>query len=305
MSRHIIVVVTYNRVEKLKECLHHIESQSRPYDLIVIVNNASTDDTGVLLYDKRNDKRYHIITENVNTGGAGGFERGIKEACLLDAEWITVIDDDAMLEKDFLQVIDGMIESDPHPHLCYAGVPKTGGLRIGHRRRVVGRIIKKEVAVPAEEYDNDTFICQIGSFCGLVLHRSIIEQFGLPDSSFFLWFDDTEYCLRFSGKYPILNVNHAIIDHQAEGYEGSGVGWKEYYNIRNRICMARRHYGYVTTLFITGKKMVKCLRDSLNLFFRGKVGESKALVHIYSAGISDGWSDHMGIHEKYRPGYKI
>lgn len=304
MCRHVIVIVTYNRAEKLKECLHHIEEQSCPYDMIVVVNNASTDETGAVLYGKQTDSRYHIFTEEKNTGGAGGFERGMKEAYLLGAEWITVIDDDAMLEKNFLQSIDHMIALDPNPHLCYAGVPKTNGLRIGHRRRVAGKIIKKEVPVPAEEYEKAVFSCQIGSFCGLVLHRSIIENYGLPDPSFFLWYDDTEYCLRFSGKYPILNVNSAVIDHQAEGYRESGISWKEYYNIRNRICMARRHYGFITALFITLKKVIRCMRDGLFLCVRGRIRESKALFKMYCTGIVDGWGGHMGLHEKYRPGYK-
>ena len=304
MCRYAIVVVTYNRAEKLKECLRHIEDQTCPYDRIVVVDNASTDETGAVLCGKQPDSRYHIFTEEKNTGGAGGFERGIKEAYLLGAEWITVIDDDAMLAKDFLKNIDYMIGHDSDPHLCYAGVPKTNGLRIGHRRRVTGTIIKKEVPVPAAEYEKMAFSCQIGSFCGLVLHRSIIENYGLPDRSFFLWYDDTEYCLRFSGKFPILNVNSAVIDHQAEGYRESGISWKEYYNIRNRICMARRHYGFVTALFITIKKVIRCLRDVLFLCFHGRIGESKALVQMYCAGIGDGWGDHMGLHEKYRPGYK-
>ncbi len=304
MCRHAIVVVTYNRLEKLRLCLQCIEKQTLKYDTLIVVDNASTDGTAAFLEEKKKHSGCLILTEKTNLGGAGGFAEGLKEAFEIGAEWITIIDDDAMLGENFLGTIERAIESDEGKYLSYAGVPETRGLRIGHRRRVTGRIIKKEKPVPAGEYEEDSFICQIGSFCGLVIHRRIIEEHGLPDASFFLWYDDTEYCLRFSEKYPIKNVNGARIDHQAENYRSDVISWKEYYNIRNRIVMSRRHYGFLTSLYLTLRKIGKCGRDSASLCFHGRRKEALKLIGIYRNGINDGWSDRMGLHGIYRPGFK-
>ena len=45
-AKVIAVVVTYNRLEMLKDCINALKEQSRKPDGILVVNNGSTDDTG-------------------------------------------------------------------------------------------------------------------------------------------------------------------------------------------------------------------------------------------------------------------
>lgn len=66
------VVVTYNRLSLLKECLSALENQTYPIQRIVIVDNCSTDGTSEFL-DSLTDTRYLIIHSKENIGGAGGF----------------------------------------------------------------------------------------------------------------------------------------------------------------------------------------------------------------------------------------
>ena len=42
---YAVVVVTYNRLELLKECLEQVENQTIPAKKVIVVNNASTDGT--------------------------------------------------------------------------------------------------------------------------------------------------------------------------------------------------------------------------------------------------------------------
>ena len=46
---YAIVIVTYNRVQLLRECVAHAEAQTSRPDSIIIVDNASTDDTRAYL----------------------------------------------------------------------------------------------------------------------------------------------------------------------------------------------------------------------------------------------------------------
>ena len=70
------VVVTYNRLEMLKDCLGALERQTVPCDILV-VDNASTDGTKEFLEGTWN---VSCIRMKENTGGAGGFNTGMKEA---------------------------------------------------------------------------------------------------------------------------------------------------------------------------------------------------------------------------------
>ena len=49
------IVVTYNRLEKLKNVLASLEAQTRLPEHLVIVNNASTDDTAAYLAEYERD----------------------------------------------------------------------------------------------------------------------------------------------------------------------------------------------------------------------------------------------------------
>ena len=68
------VVVTYNRLGCLKQCLNALRNQSCQQFDIIVVNNGSTDGTKEFL-DSQKDI---IVIHQQNLGGAGGFYAGMK-----------------------------------------------------------------------------------------------------------------------------------------------------------------------------------------------------------------------------------
>lgn len=54
-----VVIVTYNRLELLKECLQCVENQTVKFDNVVVVDNKCTDGTSEFL--KEYTHKYHII----------------------------------------------------------------------------------------------------------------------------------------------------------------------------------------------------------------------------------------------------
>ena len=80
------VVVTYNRLDLLKECLQAVEQQTFPCHRIIVVDNCSTDGTCEFLQQYCTRPQYHIIRTEKNIGGAGGFSIGIKESVREGAE---------------------------------------------------------------------------------------------------------------------------------------------------------------------------------------------------------------------------
>ena len=80
MCRLVAVVVTYNRLDKLKVTLARLlESPADELSMVVVVNNASTDDTGDWLAEQ-DDPRLDVLNSAVNCGGAGGFANGMRRA---------------------------------------------------------------------------------------------------------------------------------------------------------------------------------------------------------------------------------
>ena len=71
MNQVAAVVVTYNRLELLKECLEKLLSQTSPCD-VLIVDNASSDGTETYIKNTYADNtRIHYRNTGANIGGAG------------------------------------------------------------------------------------------------------------------------------------------------------------------------------------------------------------------------------------------
>lgn len=105
-TKYAIVIVTYNRKELLCECLECVQRQRVQASSIIIINNASTDGTGVYLetFSEKNPI-VDVINLPQNIGGAGGFAKGIERAVEKNVECVLLIDDDAMIADDYMEKI--------------------------------------------------------------------------------------------------------------------------------------------------------------------------------------------------------
>lgn len=97
------LIVTYNRVTQLRSCLLH--TFALDFDLVVVVDNASTDGTSTLLDNFQSRYRHlQVVRHEVNLGGAGGFATGLQEVDhrLGGAGWVVLFDDDAYPSSDVI-----------------------------------------------------------------------------------------------------------------------------------------------------------------------------------------------------------
>src|SRR5947207_1705698 len=94
------VIVTYNRLGLLKDALAAVRHQSRRPDTIIVVDNGSSDGTGLWLA-AQTDAAFHVITQP-NLGGSGGFYTGMLAAYETGADWLWCMDDDTIPDRDCL-----------------------------------------------------------------------------------------------------------------------------------------------------------------------------------------------------------
>src|SRR5690349_10384958 len=86
-----IAVVTFNRSTYLKELLASAAAMDTPPFKIVVVDNASTDDTQQVLATAMKDFPDGLVINHrldTNTGGSGGFSEGTKVALEQGADWV-------------------------------------------------------------------------------------------------------------------------------------------------------------------------------------------------------------------------
>lgn len=257
----VAVVVTYNRCRLLLECLKPLMSQTRPLERIVLIDNASTDETVATLTSLGLLDNPLISYTRLphNLGGAGGFEEGVRQAMNLNADWIWIMDDDAevyenALERLLAPGVDGnfaalanlVLGEDGEPQLEHRGWLSVCGLT-ARAHRAIG---PRELTAPSE--------ISFCSFVGLAVRSSTVRQIGLPNRELFIKGDDLEYCLRVARVGPIRLVPDSLIRHKdggnahfeqrrSAGLQSRRVPiqrlWLSYFSVRNLVWIRRVHCG--------------------------------------------------------------
>jgi len=239
-----VVVVTYNRPALLAEVLDALQAQTTQPDAVIVVDNASSQETQTLLAGRSD---IDVVCLEMNLGGAGGFRAGLEYAIALGHDWIFMIDDDAVPRPDCLSQLAAQVTQAGHDTgaLCTA-VVESGALALQHRRSF-DAVKLAEPVLPASAYDTTLCTIDTGSFVGFLVSRNAIESVGLPSASFFLAYDDTEYSLRLKrAGWKIRLVPAAIVDHKRESgnrLRNGPYGLKHYYNLRNQLVVFHE-YGY-------------------------------------------------------------
>lgn len=297
--KYAVVIVTYNRLNLLKECINNVNKQNKKIDKVIIVNNASNDGTEEFLSNFIEDERYLIINSKENRGGAYGFYKGLNTAVKLETDWILLIDDDAMLDEFYISNIDEYITRN-HEIQAFSGVVKTDDkICTEHRTANKRKLYYKPISVSEESYRKSYFLCDYASFCGLVVSKALVQKVGMPLKEYFIWCDDTEYSMRISKHSKIMNVNTAILNHKTSlNRKNSVILWKDYYGIRNRIDMVKRHFGKIGAAHIYFFSLLSCLKKCLK---NHKKKDIQEITKLYASAVKDGVNGRLGICKKYLP----
>ncbi len=238
-----IVVVTYNRADLLERMLEGLTTLDPAPDQVIVVDNASTDRTRAVL----ENATVQVIRSEENLGGAGGFHLGVQAAHQQGYDRIWLMDDDVIPAPDCLRVLLAMdedclmaVREDSRGDLAeYAALrfdlsrpwaikPKT--------ETVVGRYATRSnmpETVPLENV----------AFEGFMVRRSVVDAIGLPDDSFFIFYDDCDYAIRVRrAGFTILAVRDAVLVRQLDfDQQHDLAGWKGYYMYRNLFTVHRRY----------------------------------------------------------------
>ena len=250
------VVVTYNRLEKLKKVLASLEAQTRMPDQLVIVNNAATDGTDAFLEEYEANFQYSdsmqldIVTLEKNEGGAGGFSAGMRRAYEIGCDYAWIFDDDGYPEPDALDKLykgykDAVAELGPDVPFACSLV-----------KFIDGTISEMNNPIPTWDWGRlkakglDIVLVSRCSFVSVLIPRWVMEAFGLPYKEYFIWFDDAEYTLRITKACPGVQVLDSVVLHDMGVNRGVNFGmineknvWKFLYGARNEASYHLHHEG--------------------------------------------------------------
>lgn len=235
------VVVTYNRLPLLQQCLQALAAQCAHLEAIWVIDNASTDGTQTAVQAMHLENLVYRNTGK-NLGGAGGFAYGVKEAAMAGYDALWLMDDDTIPERDALQ---NLLECDrklegKYGWLSSRALAPDGTDQPMNRQR-------KTPYTDVEGYTENQVPAVMASFVSLFLRTDIVKKFGIPIADFFIWSDDWEYTRRISKELPCYVASESRVVHAMKNPGTVNIAtdvparWERYrYFYRNDVVLYRR-----------------------------------------------------------------
>lgn len=243
MLTYATVIVTYNRKEAVRNALLRQFRQTVQAQKIILVDNHSTDGTKEYIQDILDDHHDQVkyLRLDENLGGSGGFYYGMRAALEENTDLIAISDDDASYDQKYFEKILKTAEVNPKDMAFCGVIYENGKLHPSTAKFIRSDNTYKFRLATKEDYKKDFYVDN-WSFVGPVFRKELIEEIGLPNKDFFIWFDDSEYAIRMHLKgYKFHLVKDARIDLYTKGIPSRNPLWKKYYGFRNEIYAIRKY----------------------------------------------------------------
>ena len=261
------IVVTYNRLELLQQCVEALLAQTTVCD-ILIVDNASTDGTAQWLASQ---PELNYRNTGSNLGGAGGFNYGMRWAVEAGYDYVWVMDDDTLPQPDALQKL---LEADSVLEGNYGWLSSVALWTDGSECKMNRQKLKKGFYEYSPLMKYGLVQAEQATFVSLFLRSETIRHFGLPIKEYYIWGDDIEYTRRIAvrGGLPCFTAGQSQVLHATKSNVGSNVALDDverieryFYAFRNEAHLYR-HEGIKGRTYCFAKRC----RDFLRILRFGK-----------------------------------
>jgi GT2 family glycosyltransferase len=243
-----VVVVNWNGQHFLEKLLPILEKQTYPkesFEIVVLDNDSTRDDSVQFIKDSFPGVK---LIENAKNDG---FARGCNLAMAASkGEYIVLLNNDTQPEKDWLAELVNCALSESN---VGAVVSK---LLFAHRGdgRIInnaGSTLHPDKAWPVEEIganqpDGPEYSKrrEITALCGasLLLSRKMLDQIGIFDESFFMYFEDTDLSWRGQkAGWKYYYEPNSVLHHEHSGSSKEHSDFWTFYVTRNRLLIIWKH----------------------------------------------------------------
>lgn len=211
-----IVVVSWNTRNALAKCLDSVAVDPLGREAEVwVVDNASSDGSAEMV--SRRYPSVHLLVSEANLGFAAGCNRALLQAT---GDVVVLVNSDALLEEDTLGRFRSVLEARPdvgvvggqlvgldgRPQRSYGGTPSVGAFvaeMFGLGSIPGVRQVFPAVASPPRRRERPRAVGYVSGAC-LAFRRELLQRIGFLDERFFLYFEETDFCLRVRREAGLL-----------------------------------------------------------------------------------------------------
>ncbi len=242
------VIVFYNSYADTADCLRSLGAASWPNLHVVLVDNGSSDGSGARL--RQEFPELSFIRSGENLGFAGGCNLGIREALAAGADHICMLNNDTVVEPDFLEPLVARAEAgsraaavggkilydEPGNIIWFAG---------GEINRRTGVTTHRGQGLPDSDAFDHPLVVDYITGCLLLAPAGRFRELGLLDERLFMYGEELDFCLRARrAGYSCFYEPGSVIRHRVSRSMGGAYSPLYYYYwARNLLLVYSIHLG--------------------------------------------------------------
>jgi len=304
MQKIAVVSVNFNGEKDTLELLEQLKELkiSNFKFKIIVVDNASSDD-----FVEKACQKYpetHILQNGINKGFSGGYNRGMKHALLWGADYVLVINNDALTpDKNLFTSLLSTFEKHPDagivsPKIYFA--PGFEFFKDRYKKEDEGKVVwfgggkfdwdnVMSIHRGIDEVDKGEYGGEMemdfATGCCFLIKREVLEKVGLFNEDYFAYFEDADYSKRvLNAGFKIYYNGETSIYHKVSQSTGAGSSLTDYYLTRNRLMFGFKYASLRTKFALWRQAMYQLMfgrsaqRKAVKDFFAGKTGPEKSQV---------------------------
>ncbi|MBS5950346.1 MAG: glycosyltransferase family 2 protein [Clostridium sp.] len=255
MDKIAIILLNYNNEDDTLECVDSIKKNCRLDYEIIVVDNASNEESKKILLESKDE--YTLILNKNNGGFAAGNNVGIKYALEKQYKYILLLNNDTLITKDSIEIMLESLKKDKQ-----VGIVSCRILHYPDKNKVWydgGKInwnkylpnhINKGRRVQECTYINSEDYTEFISGCCMFVKSEIFQNVGYLPEEYFMYFEDMDFCVQITEhNYKMKVCKNSVIYHKVSSSSGGeespfSIKWGN----RNRLIIMKKFKYKVSTL---------------------------------------------------------
>jgi hypothetical protein len=243
----IAVTLNWNNYPDTNDCIRSISNSTYPVHKIIVVDNGSTNDSMQKLEMMYHDNSImHFKYNKDNLGFACGINQGIRAAYDAGADYIFIINNDALVNSDCLERLVNVIQETPiigivGPRIFYHDHPEIVWQGGGFFNYFTGGNVVPEKNKKPYKYTKDSVDSSFLTGCIMLIRREVIDEVGYFDQDIYFYEEDVDFCLRnIRHGFKLRYVPNAVSWHKVDGIKISEFAF--YHRAKSRIIVLRKNF---------------------------------------------------------------
>jgi len=303
MAKIALIVLNYKQAKLTIDTIKSLLQINHPkfdYQIFLVNNNPPDESLDIFEEKYGHNKKINLISTGANLGYAGGNNFGIKIALRQNFDYYLIINNDVLVDKNFLYHLYKTAQSQKIPSIVGPKIYFAPGYEFHkdrYKKSEIGKVIWSAGGLMDWKniYGSNLGVDQVdkGQFdkintkldfltgCCFLIPKEILLHVGPFNEKYFMYLEDVEFCQRAKKlHYQLVYEPKSFIWHVNSGSSSSGSNLHDYFITRNRLLFGLKYASLRTKIAL--------IREAVKMFFTGRKWQKIAVLDYYIKNLNKG-----------------